>query len=652
MMETNRTQLVKMRFLREFNIKVLEEWLSGCVTFCLQENPQSSNESLFQFAFSQWLLADLNDVGIAVLPADLDAKVEQHTLKGSFPVQIQYLLDISEPAYDQWRALYDKKLDEADEEVQMRRNQAPTNVKKRRMLKLHLTDGKQTIVALEHSSIKSLTTKLAPGTKLLLSGPIRCINKVLLLQPQNVRVLGGEVDVLLIMNAYENVLLRLLNKPANPNPKLDYEEAPVSEGASGRINHKAIESISMERDLAARKQEVKPRSFPPPVVDVDDVDDSLLMGIDLDVVEASQPMVGRNMASSKPEQVQTISTLMDDDDMDDIVQLVEEPREPEIMNQQVSSTKHSQSSPSAKVKLPASPAKRLPSYDDFIEDDIDMMNSLEDRIQDELRGNDPYQEPPEEEKDLEPPPIKMKKAHLSPSDYRTDFACVEEDREKNPPPTLRHNPIKMSHVPPEATPSTSKAFKHFNASDLFEDSMDCLDVNEPKPEVCVPVNILSPNYPFRIDDVSLVTIEQIMAVPPADRCPATFIVYCEVNSVTEQPRIRKNLWHLTIELSDHSSVGLPVRLHDTVLTRMTGHEAAELMRLHKTDRTRVMQLLDQVLHDFKELLQEIKCFWRVVYEPEMETPVVMETYEMSDERGAILLDKIIKENCGQLRKML
>uniref|UniRef100_A0A182N2G7 RecQ-mediated genome instability protein 1 n=1 Tax=Anopheles dirus TaxID=7168 RepID=A0A182N2G7_9DIPT len=646
MMETNRTQLVKMRFLREFNIKVLDEWLSGCVTFCLQENQQASNESLFQFAFSQWLLADLNDVGIAVLPAGLDAKVEQHTVKGTFPVQIQYLIDISEPAYDQWRALYDKKLDEADDEVQMRRNQAPSNVKKRRMLKLHLTDGKQTIVALEHSSIKCLNTKLAPGTKLLLTGPMRSVNRVLFLQPQNVRVLGGEVDVLLIMNAYENVLLRLLNKPANPNPKLDYEEAPVSEGSTtGRSNFKSIESISMERDLASRKQEVKPRNLPPPVVDVDDFDDSLLMGIDLDVVEASQPMVGRSVASPKPEQVQTISTLMDDDDMDDIVQLVNEPREPEIMNQQVSSTKQSQSSPSVDVKPVRRPTRQQPCFDEFLEDDIDLMNSLEDRIQDELREIDSLSVPREEDRDLEPPPAKLKKARLSPGDDQTGFASVGP---LPAPKTPSHQ--KPSKSAPAEAPGTSKAFNHFNASDLFEDSMDCVDANEPQ----VKATILSPNYPFRIEGISLATIEQIMALPPADRATpgASFVVYCEVNSVTEQPRIRKNLWHLSIELTDHSPVGLPVRLHDTVLARMTRHEAAELMQLHKTDRARVMQLLDRVLHEFKELLQEIKCFWRVVYEPELDTPVVMETYDMSDERGAILLDKIIKENCGQLRKML
>lgn len=56
-----------------------------------------------------------------------------------------------------------------------------------------------------------------------LTGPMRCINHVLLLESKNVKILGGELESLLIENAFENVLLRALNKPMNPNPKTDYK---------------------------------------------------------------------------------------------------------------------------------------------------------------------------------------------------------------------------------------------------------------------------------------------------------------------------------------------------------------------------------------------------------------------------------------------
>lgn len=91
------------------------------------------------------------------------------------------------------------------------------------MIKLELTDGVTQISAMEYQPIKVLNTKLAPGSKILISGPVRCINRVLLLESKNVKLLGGEVDTLLICKAYENVLLRILNKPLNPNPITNYE---------------------------------------------------------------------------------------------------------------------------------------------------------------------------------------------------------------------------------------------------------------------------------------------------------------------------------------------------------------------------------------------------------------------------------------------
>ncbi|XP_052891265.1 recQ-mediated genome instability protein 1-like [Anopheles moucheti] len=640
--ENNRAQMVKTRMLREYNIKVIDKWLAECVSFYMQENPKISNEALFQFAFSQWLLADLNEIGIAVLPAGMDVKVEQHTLNGSFPVQMQYLIDISEPAYDQWRALYDKKMDEADDEVQMRKNQAP-NVKKRRMLKLELTDGKQTVLAMEHSPINCLNTKLTPGLKLLLTGPMRCVNKVIFLEPRNVRVLGGEVDVLLITNAYENVLLRALNKPANPVPKLDYEEIEVLEGRN-RPNHRTIPSIPMPQNAACPERKGNQRKSPA-VAEDDDVDDSLLMGIDLDVIEATQP---------KPDQVPTISTLIDDDDMDDFVQLVDVRNEPEIMHQQVSSTKLSQSSPVEREITTAS-IRTKPTFDGLIEDDdIDVMNSLENEIRNEMRTLETRPVPDESPNEIDPPKAKKPR----PSDEYRPAQQDETPRDsliaRLPTASCKDysSNVRKEHTEPQ--PSTSKKFNQFNTSNLFEDSMDCTDevgfAGEP-----TMFKILSPNYKYRIDGTSLVTIEQIMSLPEAYRADTSFVVYCEVESVPEQPRIRKEQWHLSIALTDHSNVCLPVRLHDSVISKMTRHDAAELMQMRKTDREGVMKLLESILQDFKELLQEIKCFWRIVYQADRESsepPVVIETYEMNEQRGAILLDKIIQENCSQLRKML
>lgn len=97
-----------------------------------------------------------------------------------------------------------------------------TLILRSRILKLELTDGKRTVSAIEYRHIPCLTTKLVPGSKLLLTGPIRCVNKVLFLESKHIHILGGEVDTILISNAYENILLKALNKPINEHPKVDY----------------------------------------------------------------------------------------------------------------------------------------------------------------------------------------------------------------------------------------------------------------------------------------------------------------------------------------------------------------------------------------------------------------------------------------------
>lgn len=84
------------------------------------------------------------------------------------------------------------------------------------------------MVALEYRPIAALHTKLAPGCKLLLSGPLRLLNGVLLLEPHHVQLLGGEVAKYEVENAFENVLLRQLGRPLNPQPRSDYNGTSIA----------------------------------------------------------------------------------------------------------------------------------------------------------------------------------------------------------------------------------------------------------------------------------------------------------------------------------------------------------------------------------------------------------------------------------------
>lgn len=109
--------------------------------------------------------------------------------------------------------------------------------KKKRTLKLELTDGHKNVCAMEYTAIPSLNTKLLPGSKLQIIGPLQVVNHILLLETKNLKVLGGDVEDLLIVNAYENVLLKALNKPTTQTPIKDYkEEIPSTDNGQVRSN--------------------------------------------------------------------------------------------------------------------------------------------------------------------------------------------------------------------------------------------------------------------------------------------------------------------------------------------------------------------------------------------------------------------------------
>lgn len=80
------------------------------------------------------------------------------------------------------------------------------------MLMLQLTDGVTHIQGMEYQSIPALHSGLPPGTKILVRGCILFRLGVLLLKPENVKVLGGEVDGLSEENAQEKVLARLIGE--------------------------------------------------------------------------------------------------------------------------------------------------------------------------------------------------------------------------------------------------------------------------------------------------------------------------------------------------------------------------------------------------------------------------------------------------------
>lgn len=204
----NETVAIK-EFLCSHKVHISSEWLIDCINWCKEEAlpPNHSLKDLKEKVFEQWLLLDLRDVEVSCLPPNLSSK-QKFLLTGTYFLQIMEIVDISKPKYWQIQKIRNVTTKNLESE----------NMNSKRMLMLSLTDGVQEIKSTEVKPIPSLNLNINPGVKIKLIGPIMIRRGILLLETHNIKIIGGEVDTILISNAAENVLARHLNLQLNPNP--------------------------------------------------------------------------------------------------------------------------------------------------------------------------------------------------------------------------------------------------------------------------------------------------------------------------------------------------------------------------------------------------------------------------------------------------
>ncbi|NXQ79793.1 RMI1 protein, partial [Nyctibius grandis] len=200
-----------------WHVKVPLTWLEACISW-IQEESSGTNLSQAQInrqVFEQWLLTDLRDLEYPILP-DCILDAPKGELLGFYSIQIDSLVDVSQPAYSQLQKLRGK--DTVNEEVTASTQafQKPWEAKSTRMLMLQLTDGIHQIQGMEYQPVPVLHSNLPPGTKITVQGNIAYRLGVLLLKPENVKLLGGEVDALLEEYSQERVLARLIGETENP----------------------------------------------------------------------------------------------------------------------------------------------------------------------------------------------------------------------------------------------------------------------------------------------------------------------------------------------------------------------------------------------------------------------------------------------------
>lgn len=225
------TQATQAWLNSTWHIQVPQTWLDACIEWVTEEAgglalPQTQ---LNQQVLDQWLLTDLRDLSHPVLPAGI-SEAEKMELNGCYCLQVDSLLDVSQPAYSQLQRLRGSDCSNDQVSAVTQATQRPWEAKPTRMLMLQLTDGVQDLQGIEYRPIPALSADLPPGTKLQVVGMVVVRLGVLLLKPENVRVIGGEVEELMVAYSQSRMLCRTLGLPEE-NHQQEAGHQGVQQGA-------------------------------------------------------------------------------------------------------------------------------------------------------------------------------------------------------------------------------------------------------------------------------------------------------------------------------------------------------------------------------------------------------------------------------------
>ncbi|KAM9360678.1 recQ-mediated genome instability protein 1 [Symphorus nematophorus] len=235
-----------------WHVQVPFAWLEACVEWLQEEAGGAgrlSQQQINQQALDQWLLTDLRDLDHPVLPEGL-AQAQKTELSGTFCIQVDSLLDISQPAYGQLQKLRGTNCANDEVSAVTQFTQRPWEARPTRMLLLQVTDGVQSLEAMEYQPIPALSAALRPGVKLQLHGQMVCRLGVILLGPSNIKVLGGEVEDLVDRNNQGRVLCRTLGLPEEQQQQQQQQQQQEVDEAPPAPQQRNQEGEDLELDDA------------------------------------------------------------------------------------------------------------------------------------------------------------------------------------------------------------------------------------------------------------------------------------------------------------------------------------------------------------------------------------------------------------------
>ncbi|XP_064106317.1 recQ-mediated genome instability protein 1-like isoform X2 [Macrobrachium nipponense] len=279
-------------FLKSKHISVPDEWIEPCLEFIQMDNPginMGNTRVIYEKVYEQWLHSDLTELASCCLPFGLVQK-RNTMLNGQFVLQVNQIRDVGHPAYVQLQKL--RKTEGGNAAISADKQYQPLwEPKPSRMLFMQMTDGTSVVQGMEYRFIPHLNVNVKPGTKVLVSGAVKCRRGVLLLTRDNITILGGATESLSITNAVENVLARTLGveETDEPHELLEIEATQVPQSqmsqyypsqvnrvpprsqnlpnvASGQVGGRMASSVNRQQNSVLA---------PPPLV-MDDLDDDFL----------------------------------------------------------------------------------------------------------------------------------------------------------------------------------------------------------------------------------------------------------------------------------------------------------------------------------------------------------------------------------------
>ncbi|XP_063769864.1 recQ-mediated genome instability protein 1 [Pseudophryne corroboree] len=373
---------VKTWLFSTWHVKVPDPWLEACINWIQEENGGGSLSlaEINKQVFEQWLLTDLRDLEHTVLPAGVLESLK-FELNGYYALQLDSLVDVSQPAYSQLQSLRGRGNGNDQVTATTQASQPSWESKPSRMLMLQLTDGTQNIQGMEYQSVPALHSGLSPGTKILLQGIISCRLGVLLLKPENIKVLGGEVEALVEEYAQDKVLSRLIGMEENPMPLRTAVQGQVTGRPQDAI-HQAL-GLSDDDLLASldENDELTVNNDTVPESGYCSRNDHSSSNSSISYLDQPQAQVSRNrqdrfLTSNEPAQVYVRNNLEDVYDLDDDLFLEEEiQRELEEMSMdQAEITNRNQNSSTGILASTAITSHNfstsLTSTDNFFSDDL------------------------------------------------------------------------------------------------------------------------------------------------------------------------------------------------------------------------------------------------------------------------------------------